>query len=214
MAQMTFDLLDVLESFNITTTFYSGTLLGAARDGFMIPWDSVDVDIAMGSEGEQVRALFQFIEKTGARKVREGPGGYFVDNDLLYLRRWEQQHGTVKGKFCFVLGIAHLQGLLSNKLTLHTTPPRLEVWSGKVADNISLLQIPFGTIAGENGPQRIVSIPRDIFKELEYYGNYSQWAIPRTLFGDPIDPILWNFTGYVIDPTHWENLLESLSVKN
>lgn len=187
-AEFLFDFLDELDAFNVTYSLNKGTLLGAVRDGFIIPWDTADLDIFLDprNPGAIESAEFAFMEKHGVTKTNMFQNGCLLDTFHVYLKRWQKRYGRVSDLFCFVAGLVFdTYEPYKENYTLVNARPRTHA---SFRGDLNVMTVPFGTMAGKNAPQRMVTISRDFDEILSsLYGD--DWRIPVWTF-------TVNHTGY------------------
>ena len=113
-----------LEDVGIRYSLAAGTLLAAARDGNMQPFDTRDVDIAVpASEFQRVRTLFNDLEI-----LRSSSLVVFTVRENNYFKKYHSIHGTPSGRFCFHPGEQNWGREYNHKFSLFSKTPYLDMY--------------------------------------------------------------------------------------
>lgn len=197
LANMLFDLLDVLDSNSITYTISAGTALGAHRDGHFIAWDTRDVDVKIHPKDhpQAKQLVHQFIKERNLVIRTPGPLR-FADDNHVYTRKYHEEYGyPPAGEFCFATpefdwNFPEFRSIR----TLSNRYPYLEVTSDNWPGSIQYVQL--GTMAGVHGPRRRVPVAAPGFLIRKYgYGEDALDGPAPHISQEQLD-----FHGYVYKP--------------
>lgn len=161
IAYMLFDLLDVLDTHNISWVICSGTALGVHRDGTLIPWDTRDIDIIIDPHPQHLQkaqeVILRFIDDNNLVILTREPLS-FADHNHVYTRRYHEQYGyPPAGEFCFATPefdwrfpeFRSTRTLTNRNIFIEISTDH---WTAKAETHT------LGTLAKEYGPSRSIKV--------------------------------------------------------
>lgn len=105
LAEMLFDVLDLLDEHDVVWAINYGAAISAQLDGTLFPYDTRDIDLCLAATSHKkgIELIEGFVRRTGLVVRQKRPFFTVADDAHVYTRRFHEKHGypSRDKSFCF-----------------------------------------------------------------------------------------------------------------